>query len=104
MKILTSLFLLLLTHVDKINASCSTSENKLVVNAGSTCELTSSLTGLDEVRIYGSVFVSGTPGGIAPSIEATDIYIYSTGKILADGRGFAATNGPGKGSVAGSGG
>lgn len=43
-------------------------------------------------------------GGIAPSIEATDIYIYSTGKILADGRGFAATNGPGKGSVAGSGG
>jgi hypothetical protein len=57
--------------VNKIKASCSTSEKKLVVNNGSTCELTSSLTGLVEVRIYGSVFVSGTPGGIAPSIEAS---------------------------------
>ena len=96
--------LFVLTYVDSSKAAtCTASSNQLVVAAGASCTLTSSLTGLTSVSISGTVFFSAGPGSV-PILEATNIYVLSTGKILADGYGYEAMDGPGKGSTSGSGG
>ncbi|XP_052090185.1 uncharacterized transmembrane protein DDB_G0289901-like [Mytilus californianus] len=105
MKGFLALIFLLLICVDFTkSASCVASANKLTVNYGTSCDLISSLTGLDEVSISGTVYVKGSPGSTPPSLEATNIYVYATGRILADGYGYGPMDGPGKGSSGGSGG
>lgn len=105
MKGFLALFFLLLFCVDFTkSASCVALAKKLTVSYGTSCDLTSSLTGLDEVGISGTVNVQGSPGSTPLSLEATNIYVYSTGRILADGYGYGPMNGPGKGSSGGSGG
>ena len=85
-------------------ATCVASSGTLQVNAGASCDITAPLKGLTEIKVYGTIYFKGTPGTTPPSLEATNIYVYSNGRILANENGYPAAHGPGKGSPSGSGG
>ncbi|MCG2726469.1 MAG: hypothetical protein L6420_09530 [Elusimicrobia bacterium] len=93
-------FLSLFFFVSPLSATITDTPQELIIPQNETYVLIGSHSYTNQIKINGILYVGGYDGSADSgrlSLISPSINISSTGKILADGRGYGSNTGPGKG-------